>query len=202
MRLSRSGLGLAVFAAAVAAALGPRVPHYLADIRGPSFPDALLALGSLIALGLAGWVLTIAALAMLGVSSRVLARFTPALLRGALLAGAAGVIAVGPAHAGELTGPETRLPHSVNGLRLPDRPEAQAPASSTMRDRTSQAVRVRPGDTLWAIAARSLPADATDAQIAAATRAWHHLNRAVIGADPNLIFPTQRLIPPTVKDLP
>lgn len=201
MRLSRSGRVLAVFAAVIVAALGPRVPRFLVDLGGPSFPEALLGLGSLIAVALAGWVLTIAALATLGVSSRVLARFTPSVLRGVLLAGAAGVLAVGPAQAGEIAGPESRLPHSVNGLQLPDRPDTQVRAP-TMRASTPQTVQVRPGDTLWAIAARTLPEGATDTQIAAATRAWHRANRDVIGADPNLIFPTQRLIPPTVKDLP
>lgn len=207
MRLSRGGLLIAVFAAVVVTWLGPRVPVLVHDLSGPSFPEALLALGSLTVVALAGWVLIIALSAMLGVSSRVLARFTPAVLRGVLLAGATGVLAVGPAHADQVSGPGPQLPHSVNGLPLPDRPDAHA-SSAASRPRATparpqeRAVGVRPGDTLWAIAARSLPAGATDAQIAAATRAWHRANREVIGADPNLIFPTQRLAPPTVKDSP
>jgi nucleoid-associated protein YgaU len=62
-------------------------------------------------------------------------------------------------------------------------------------------VTVRPGDSLWAIAARGLPANASDAQIAAAVQAWHRVNHKVIGADPHLIFPAQRLIQPSGKDL-
>ena len=67
---------------------------------------------------------------------------------------------------------------------------AQAPA----------VVVVRAGDTLWAIAARALPAGATDAEIARAGARWHAANRDVIGADPNLILPVQRLVPPLGKD--
>lgn len=203
MRLSRGGQVVALFAGVLVAVLGQQVPRCVEDLDGPSFPDALLALGSLIAVALAGWVLLIAALSMLGVSSRVLARVTPSVLRGVLLAGAAGVLVAGPthaAHAAQAAGPEARhIPHSVSGLPLPDRPESQV---SPARAPAPHTVRVRPGDTLWAIAARSLPKGATDAQIAAATRAWHQANRDVIGADPHLIFPAQILTPPTGKDLP
>jgi nucleoid-associated protein YgaU len=61
---------------------------------------------------------------------------------------------------------------------------------------------VRPGDTLWGIAGRSLPDGATDAEVAGATRAWHRANRDVIGDDPDLIVPEQILEPPAAKDLP
>lgn len=58
-------------------------------------------------------------------------------------------------------------------------------------------VIVGPGDCLWRLAEASLPRDATDAQI---SRRWHRiyaLNRAAIGADPDLIQPGQRLrLPP------
>lgn len=196
MRSSRSGLLLVLFAAGLVVVLVPQLPRSVRDLRGPSFPDALLGLGSLLAVGLAAWVLLIAGLVSVGVSSRIVARLTPPLLRGVLLAGLAGTLAIGPAQAAQVAGSDTR--RSVSGLPLPDRPDAHASAA---RASMSQAVEVRPGDTLWAIAARSLPAGAADAQIAAATRAWHRANREVIGADPNLIFPTQRLVPPTVKDL-
>lgn len=72
-----------------------------------------------------------------------------------------------------------------------DRREPAEPAP------THQRVAVRPGDTLWALAARTLPPGAGDAQVAAR---WHHLyalNRAVIGADPDLIVPGQQLVLPT-----
>lgn len=58
-------------------------------------------------------------------------------------------------------------------------------------------VVVRDGDTLWAIAARHLGADATDAQIAAAWPQWYAANAATIGADPDLVVPGQVLTVPT-----
>ena len=54
-------------------------------------------------------------------------------------------------------------------------------------------VVVQPGDTLWAIAARRLPAHADAAQITAAWQRLHTANRAVIGPDPDLIRSGQRL---------
>lgn len=55
---------------------------------------------------------------------------------------------------------------------------------------------VQPGDTLWHIAARSLPAGATATRIDREWRRWYRANRSVIGADPDLILPGQRLVPP------
>jgi resuscitation-promoting factor RpfA len=54
-------------------------------------------------------------------------------------------------------------------------------------------VVVRPGDTLWAIAARELGPRATDAQVAAAWPAWYATNAEVIGPDAGTIRPGQRL---------
>lgn len=58
------------------------------------------------------------------------------------------------------------------------------------------AVVVKRGDTLWAIAARHLGPSTTAAQIAAEWPRWHAANRAVIGADPDLILPGMILHPP------
>ncbi|CAO5147575.1 LysM domain-containing protein [Frankia sp. AiPs1] len=61
----------------------------------------------------------------------------------------------------------------------------------------NQEVVVRRGDTLWTIAARHLGPDATKDQIAAEWPRWWAANSAVIGHDPNVILPGQRLTPPT-----
>jgi len=53
------------------------------------------------------------------------------------------------------------------------------------------------GDTLWGIAARSLAADASDADVAAAVQRWHAANARVIGDDPDLLRPGQVLVAPT-----
>lgn len=63
----------------------------------------------------------------------------------------------------------------------------------------SVVVVVRPGDTLWDIARRHLPRGATDAQVARAWPRWYAANRAVIGPDPALIRPGQRLRPPDAR---
>ncbi|MCH8628295.1 LysM peptidoglycan-binding domain-containing protein [Arsenicicoccus piscis] len=58
-------------------------------------------------------------------------------------------------------------------------------------------VVVRRGDTLWDLAARHLGPGATVEQVAAAWPRWYARNRAVIGSDPGLLLPGQRLRPPT-----
>ncbi len=52
---------------------------------------------------------------------------------------------------------------------------------------------MRPGDTLWSIAADDLPAGSTDARIAARWHAIYAANRSLIGPDPDVIVPGQRL---------
>ena len=72
------------------------------------------------------------------------------------------------------------------GLPLPERAEGPA-------HRRHHAVVVRAGDTLWALAARDLPAPATDRQVSARWQRVYRRNRAVIGPDPDLIRPGQVL---------
>jgi hypothetical protein len=220
MMLTRRGWVLIAASAGLLGWWAPDAPRLVGDLTGSSFPQALLALGTLVTLVLAGWVVAIALLVAAGASSRVVGLITPRLLRHALLAGAASALVLGPAHAERGAGTDTGLRHTVSGLPLPDRPDTSPPRARTTPNEPipaaepaepvaplpvaepSDAVVVRPGDTLWAIAARSLPRDASDAQIAAATRAWHDANRQVVGPDPHLIFPAQRLVPPTGKDHP
>ena len=90
------------------------------------------------------------------------------------------------------------------------RPTATAVALHRAASRSAAAARsrtpprgpvlVRPGDTLWAIAAAHLPAGADAAQIDHAWRAWYAANAGVIGPDPDLILPGQHLLPPITKD--
>jgi len=71
-----------------------------------------------------------------------------------------------------------------------------APRAGTAVEET---VVVRRGDTLWDIAARHLPADADDADIAAAWPRWYAANASVIGSDPDLLLPGQLLVPPDAR---
>jgi hypothetical protein len=57
-------------------------------------------------------------------------------------------------------------------------------------------VVVRRGDTLWAIAARHLPAGATASQVALEWPRWWAANRDVVGDDPDRLLPGQLLHAP------
>lgn len=77
---------------------------------------------------------------------------------------------------------------ALAGLPLPDRVATRAPVTRT--------VVVRPGDTLWAVAARLLPASAATSTV---DRGWRLIARANADrvADPDLIHPGTRLrVPP------
>lgn len=67
-------------------------------------------------------------------------------------------------------------------------------------DESVREVVVRRGDSLWSIAARHLGPQATVAQVAAEWPRWHAANRAVIGADPDMILPGMVLRPPEAAD--
>lgn len=106
-------------------------------------------------------------------------RGVPERLRRLVLAGCGLALAAGTAPALATPGP-VHLQGPV--VVVPAAPAA--PAS---------VVEVRAGDTLWAIASRHLPDDATAREVVAA---WHRIyrhNRAVIGSDPDLLRPGQHL---------
>lgn len=91
------------------------------------------------------------------------------------------------------SGPHPRPSSSsvLRGLPLPDRPIAWPGSLPPPRQ-----VIVRPGDTLWGIAAARLPPEASARQITHSWHRWYACNAERIGADPNLITPGIRLDPP------
>ena len=194
--LSRGGWALTALAVLSVGLVAPDATHAIDDLQGQSLPAALLGLGSLVQLALSCWVLLAVAASLMRAPAPLVRAVTPRLLRSALFAGAAGTLALAPVHADRVVAPSRPAHHDLTGLQLPDRPIASAPRPA----QAPAVVVVRAGDTLWAIAARALPAGATDAEIARACARWHAANRDVIGADPNLIFPMQRLVPPLGKD--
>jgi resuscitation-promoting factor RpfA len=114
-------------------------------------------------------------------------------LPGADVAGRSGV----PAGGAPL--PDLDRPVPEPAARPPAPRQKSAVHSATERIRVPEVeheVVVRSGDTLWGIAARHLPADASVAEIAAEWPRWYEANRRVIGTDPDLIRPGQRLRPP------
>jgi nucleoid-associated protein YgaU len=157
---------------------------------GPAFDDLVLVGALVVLAAISCWlglavVLTVATEALRCSHTAVgrLARsVTPSLCRG-LLSGACG--------AAVLAGPATAAGPPV--LPVPDRPARYVPTATAT---TKASVPVRRGDTLWAIAARHLPAGAADAEIATAWPAWFRLNRGPIGPDPHLIRPGTRLLVP------
>lgn len=92
----------------------------------------------------------------------------------------------------ERTGPVLAVP--LTGLPLPDR------ATGGRRSDAGGAGRVHtvaPGEHLWGIARAELGPQASNARVAAHVRELHRANAAVIGEDPDLILPDQRLrLPP------
>jgi LysM domain len=132
---------------------------------------------------------------------------------GAALVGGLG----GPAHAEETRrGHETR-PALVRGLPLPDRATTATHVSRVFAQAASPRERpagqepavvvVRPGDTLWQLAradlARAGPAPATDVRaVVERVREIYDANRAVIGPDPDVIRPGQRLRMPQPNTRP
>ena len=120
-------------------------------------------------------------------------RGIPAGVRTALLVLGGAAIAGGLASPAVAAGQETAGPQVLAGLRLPERvavsPAAVASAQP-VRMPAETAVEVAPGDTLWDIAARRLDAGASWPTIYA-------LNRDVIGPDPAMITPGQRLVLPS-----
>lgn len=155
-------------------------------------------------------------------AGRLARRITPALVR-RLVAGACGAAVLTaptvtpPATASPAASPGDHTharpaPHGVlaswarpgalpRPLPVPDRPARPGSGAGTHRGegtaRPPGRVRVRPGDSLWAIAARSLPPDAPDAVVAASWPRWFRHNRGHLGPDPDLIHPGTRLrVPP------
>lgn len=110
-------------------------------------------------------------------------------LLGAFVALFAGIA---PAQASDTgsgaAGPGAAPGTALDGLPLPDRLSGAAARPD------GRVVVVQPGDSLWAIARALLPADASDPAVAAAVADLYAVNRRLIGPDPDLLQPGQRLL--------
>lgn len=161
------------------------IVNHVAALRGDDFPAAILALISLVTCMVLAWSVLVGVLASVPALRRAAVALTPRFLRGVVLAGVAGALSVPAAQADD---------RGVDGLRLPDRPQSTGVARPVVAE---TAVVVRKGDTLWEIVRDRLGHDAGVAATARAVDRWHRTNRDVIGADPDLIHPGQRLEPPS-----
>ena len=206
MRLSSTGYAVAAVSAISLGALGPEAGDAARELNGMDFDRSLAAVATLLLVALSTWTLACIGLSLASgkaVAARVLARLiTPRFARRALFLGAAGALALGPAAAINDGGHGPHQPtrsvvsQSLDGLHLPDRPVGPTQAVHDQSKAQPRVVRVERGDTLWSIAARDLGRDASSAEIASAASLWHQANQAVIGPDPDLIFPHQQLTPP------
>jgi nucleoid-associated protein YgaU len=189
-------------------------------LRGPAPAaqpfDRLLVWMSAFAAAVAAvwlWVLvTLVVLEALGAARRERVPGVPTVVRRVVLL-ACGVAVLGagtPALAGAADADhgERSGPARIQGLPLPDRATGEAtlawlaetvvPHVGPVAAHRGGHVVVRPGDSLWTIAGADLPPGASDADVAAHWRRIYRLNRDVVGPDPDLIHPGQRLeLPPT-----
>jgi hypothetical protein len=146
------------------------------------------------------WLATVVVTTDVAHGRRRTVRGVPRAWRRLVLAACGVALAGGlatPAHAGHGSGASR-----VEGLPLPDRATTTTHVSRVFaRASRPEVVVVRPGDTLWDLARAELPPGADGATIAARVREIHRANRAVIGADPDLIRPRQLLrMPPTTRE--
>lgn len=193
-------------------------------LRHPSTTrfDTLLGAGAAwLLLGCAGWWTLLAAAAVVEVCTHGRLRATgwlgcPAPLRRLLLTALGLTLLGGPGSPAEarVLASWTFGPHETRGLALPVRPalhHAPSPAlagtgvtgrlcrDQRVEDHLVQRHLVRPGDTLWALALDRLPRRSTGPEVAALVRRTYLRNRAVIGPEPDLIRPGQRLALPPLR---
>jgi LysM domain len=197
----------------------PLVEEGPATLHGLPLDQALTGLCATALLGCAAWLLGSASLVALARvagafapgsplvagCARAAERTCPGLARCAVVAvlgvtagtaAAAGAVA----DTGHVSSPASPV-SALSGLPLPDRAVGAGPATPAPRAAVASHPRevvVRPGDSLWSIAADLLGRGAGDAEVTAAWHRLHDANRSRVG-DPDLIHPGQRLLVPELS---
>jgi nucleoid-associated protein YgaU len=92
--------------------------------------------------------------------------------------------------------PTTRHHHAHVGLVGGGPPTAAPRPTAAPHPTAHREVVVQLGDSLWAIASRHLGPEASAEATAIAWHQWYAANRDVVGDDPDLIYPGQRLRAP------
>jgi hypothetical protein len=210
--LATAVLGLLAVPLAVRLGAGP-ARRLVSDERswsGRSLDDLLAGvLGAALVVVAALWCLDVLlTLVEVLASPRLAARVRdvprPRLARAVVLGLVGASVVTGPA-SGATTAP-VPADDPLAGLPLPDRAatvtsdqapaQAVAPAARLVARPPTRTVTVRPGDTLWSIAADALGSDATTAEIDATWRVVAAANHGAVH-DPDLIFPgTELALPP------
>jgi hypothetical protein len=140
-------------------------------------------------------------------SRRIACLLLPRLVRGGLetlvgvtvvLSGAAPAFAGPPGAALVAEAPIPALDRTPGGtLTLNPLPVVPRPVLAPDHPADQREVVVRSGDCLWKVVGRHLGPAASDSDIARAVPSWFRANRSVIGPDPELLLPGQRLLAPT-----
>jgi LysM domain len=201
-------------AAALAGAVGPHAaacwsPALHGGLGGAPFDRVLVGLAATALLACTSWLWLAVTVAVLEAGrcarrseSGPARRLVPAGVRRLVLAACGVALAGGVAHPASAAPGHHPHRQGLSGLPLPVRAVApphrsrSVTAAHTGRGPRTPIVVVAPGDSLWRIAAADLPPRAPDARIAARWRAIYAANRDVIGPDPDVIVPGQRLVLP------
>ena len=172
-------------------------------LQGATFNDLLAVGAGWLVVVCSGWVVMICLAA--GVERATAGRLRatswvacPPALRRALLAGLGAALVTAPTQASAGTSPSGLTPGASQGTERPSPPPLPVPArplGGATHGRTHLVV-VRPGDVLWRLAEDRLPGSAPAQAVAALVERLHHRNRALIGPDPDLIRPGERLVLP------
>jgi hypothetical protein len=171
-----------------------------AGLRHPastSYDDLLVAgAGWALVLG-GGWAALVCSAAVLEVASSGRLAFTahlgcPEPVRRTLLAGLGVLLASGGA---VVAGPVAAEPPPLGQVGARARPGLPVPARPTGAAYTvpRQRVEVQPGDSLWRLSQRRAAPRADTRDVARMVERTYRANRRVIGPDPDLIRPGQRL---------
>lgn len=134
----------------------------------------------------------------LGIAAECLEPLVPAVVRRAV------AVAVGTAVAASVAAPTAALAAGTSPM-----PPVAATASpldwpgigpASVVTTPPRELLVRPGDTLWSLTARVLGPGASTADVSATWPLLYAANRAVVGADPDLIRPGMRLSLPRFEE--
>ena len=179
LALSRAGVAATACSLLAAASAWPAVPRAASQVWSAPFPDAVGSAGTLLIAAVSGWTLLVV---ITGVVTNARFPGVPRAVHAALFTTVAVTVLAAPANA------DGR--HDLDGLPLPDRPIVGEFRSTDLPSRSAGTVTVRPGDTLWGLAAsHTARRGASNAEIASACASLYENNQDAIGPDPNLIRP-------------
>jgi nucleoid-associated protein YgaU len=175
--------------------------------------DLVMLCAAVVLCAAVGWLLVAALLTLATqalrcghtTAGRLARAITPALVHTLVSSACGAALLTAPAAPTASAAPPDEAAAGARALPVPDRPVLRPPSTRPPSTRSPGAgggatVRIRRGDTLWSIAARHLPATASDGEIAGAWPTWFRRNRGRLGPDPHLIHPGTRLrVPPRFR---